>query len=237
MNLKHIALIMDGNGRWATQRGYPRFFGHIRGCKIVSDIVEKASRIGVQSLTLYAFSTENWKRPDSEIQVLFKLFKKFLKKEEIKLLKNGIALKFIGDLSALSPDVRKLAMDVRENTKLGTKMDLILAVNYGSKAEILKVMNELKSFPHPITESDVQKHLWNPQVPEIDLLIRTGGDHRISNFLLWQSAYAEFYFESKLWPDFSTQDFEKILETCSKRERRFGDIEPKNLEKEIFSAL
>ena len=226
---KHIAIIMDGNGRWAKQKGMMRAFGHENGTKSVRQTVEASAELGIENLTLYAFSTENWNRPKLEVQTLMKLLVSSLKKEIATLQDNNIKLLAIGNLSTLPKKVYKELFEVIEKTKHNTRMTLTLALSYGSREEILntvkeisiKVKNNIIS-PENIEESIINEHLYTQNLPDVDLLIRTSGEQRISNFLLWQIAYAELYFTSVLWPDFTKQHLYEAIIEYQKRERRFG---------------
>lgn len=226
---KHIAIIMDGNGRWAKQKGMLRAFGHENGTKAVRQVVEGCAELGVENLTLYAFSTENWNRPKIEVQTLMKLLVSSLKKEISTLQKNNIKLATIGNSEALPEKVYKELQDVIEKTKDNNRMCLTLALSYGSREEILntvkkislKVKNNIIS-PEKIDESVINKHLYTQNLPDVDLLIRTSGEQRISNFLLWQIAYAELYFTNVLWPDFTKHHLYEAIIDYQKRERRFG---------------
>jgi undecaprenyl diphosphate synthase len=226
---KHIAIIMDGNGRWAKQKGMLRAFGHENGTKSVRQTVEASAELGIENLTLYAFSTENWKRPKLEVQTLMRLLVSSLKKEIATLQNNNIKLTAIGNLSTLPKKVYKELFEVIENTKDNTRMTLTLALSYGSREEIIntvkeisiKVKNNIIS-PENIEESIINQHLYTRNLPDVDLLIRTSGEQRISNFLLWQIAYAELYFTSVLWPDFTKQHLYEAIIEYQKRERRFG---------------
>ncbi|GGI56595.1 isoprenyl transferase [Winogradskyella haliclonae] len=225
----HIAIIMDGNGRWAKQKGLVRVLGHESGTKAVRETVEACAEIGVKHLTLYAFSTENWNRPKLEVQTLMKLLVKSLKKEIKTLHDNGIKLTAIGCLK----DLPKKAFDelefVKEKTKNNAHMTLTLALSYGSREELVNVVKEL-SFKvknniistESIDESIINKHLYTQNLPDVDLLIRTSGEQRISNFLLWQIAYAELYFTNVLWPDFKKEHLIEAIKDYQNRERRFG---------------
>ena len=224
--IKHVAIIMDGNGRWANQRLRPRIWGHIRGSAVVSDIVQSADDLGLKALTLYAFSTENWSRPVEEVSILFKLLKKFLLKEKQKILSNNIKFKVIGEIQNLPPETIQLIKEIEELTKSATGLNLTFAFSYGGRAEILRAVNLFHS-AHPekeMTESDLNSFMYRPETGDVDLMIRTGGEQRISNFLLWQMAYAELYFTPTKWPEFSTGELKKIIQNVSSRERRFGNI-------------
>ena len=226
---KHIAIIMDGNGRWAKNRGKLRIFGHENGTKSVKNIVETCSNLGIQCLTLYAFSTENWNRPKLEVKTLMSLLISSLKRESDKLQKNNIRLNPIGNLNLLPLKVSKELFQVVETTKSNSGMVLNLALSYGSRDEIIncvkeigeKIKNNLISF-EKIDETVINQHLYTQNLPDVDLLIRTSGEQRVSNFLLWQIAYAELYFTKVLWPDFTEQDLYKAIDNYQKRERRFG---------------
>ena len=226
---KHIAIIMDGNGRWAKNRGKLRIFGHENGTKSVKNIVESCSNLGIQCLTLYAFSTENWNRPKLEVKTLMSLLISSLKRETDKLQKNNIRLNPIGNLNLLPLKVSKELFQVVETTKSNSGMVLNLALSYGSRDEIIncvkeigeKIKNNLISF-EKIDETVINQHLYTQNLPDVDLLIRTSGEQRVSNFLLWQIAYAELYFTKVLWPDFTEQDLYKAIDNYQKRERRFG---------------
>ncbi|WP_372655439.1 polyprenyl diphosphate synthase [Halobacteriovorax sp.] len=239
MNLKHIAIIMDGNGRWAQSRSHERIWGHIRGSRIVSKIVEEADELGVKALTLYAFSTENWSRPVGEVTVLFKLLKKFLLKERSRILKNNIQFKVMGDTSKLPEKTKSLIASLEGESQSNTGLMLTFAFGYGGRDEIVQATNKfIKENPgKELTEELLQSYLLMPQLGDVDLLIRTGGDQRISNFLLWQSAYAELYFTETKWPDFTRVEFKKIVEFVSKRERRFGNICSSDLESSKLMAV
>ncbi|PQV51630.1 undecaprenyl diphosphate synthase [Jejuia pallidilutea] len=226
---KHIAIIMDGNGRWAKQKGMLRAFGHENGTKSVRQVVEASAELGVPNLTLYAFSTENWKRPKLEVKTLMKLLISSLKKEIKTLQDNDIKLAAIGNLNLLPNTVYKELHEVMEATKNNTRMTLTLALSYGSREELLNTVKEISNkvknniiSPEAIDESIINKHLYTQNLPDVDLLIRTSGEQRISNFLLWQIAYAELYFTDTLWPDFTKQDLYKAIIEYQKRERRFG---------------
>ena len=224
--LNHVAIIMDGNGRWAQARSHSRVWGHIRGVRTVSKIVEEADDCGVKALTMYAFSTENWSRPLTEVKTLFSLLKKFLQKEKERIIRNRIKFKIIGDLTALPSSTYELVKDLEEVTREHEGLKLTFAFSYGSRAEIISAFNShIKEKPgEPISEEKLDCLLSNPESGDVDLLIRTGGDVRISNFLLWQCAYAEFYFSPVPWPDFSNREFRRILNEVSDRERRFGGV-------------
>ena len=226
---KHIAIIMDGNGRWAKQQNKPRVFGHKNGVKSVRDVIEGCAEIGVEYLTLYAFSTENWNRPKLEVRTLMSLLVSSLKKELKTLQDNNIKLSMIGDLSMMPSNAQKELEDVIEKTKNNTRLTLTLALSYGSRDEIVNVIkrisekvvkNELQI--EEISENIINNHLYTFSLPDVDLMIRTSGEQRISNFLLWQIAYAELYFSKVLWPDFRRNHLFEAIKDYQNRERRFG---------------
>lgn len=226
--IKNVAIIMDGNGRWAKSKGRPRVWGHIRGTKVVREIVTEASKLNLNSLTLYAFSTENWSRPTNEVSTLFKILKKFLRRERDLILKNKIRFRVIGNYKVLDSEIVSLIEDLQEETKEAEGLNLNLAINYGGRSEIIDAVNSFmkSNEAREMTEEDLSAHLYNPELRDIDVLIRTAGDVRISNFLLWQISYAELYFSPYKWPDFSAEEFRKIVEDAGSRERRFGRITP-----------
>ena len=226
---KHLAIIMDGNGRWAKQKGLLRAFGHENGTKSVRTVVETTAKLGIENLTLYAFSTENWNRPKLEVDLLMELLINSLKNELKTLQENNIRLNSIGNLDLLPKSAQKKLQEVIENTKSNSRMVLTLALSYGSREELInavknisnKVKNNIISVDK-IDESLINQHLYTRDLPEVDLLIRTSGEHRISNFLLWQIAYSELYFTDVLWPDFKEDDLYEAIISYQKRERRFG---------------
>jgi undecaprenyl diphosphate synthase len=216
---------MDGNGRWAKKRSLSRVFGHRQGVKTVKKIVKSASRLGVKVLTLYAFSTENWKRPKSEVEALFSLLSWFIKKDLKELSGTGIKLRILGDLSKFPQDLKSEIFSVCKDMKNNTGLELNIALNYGARQEIIKVFGEmLKQGIKKPTEEIVSSFLYTAGQPDPDLLIRTSGEFRISNFLLWQIAYSEIYVTNKLWPDFTPKDLEVAISEFQKRDRRFGGI-------------
>jgi len=226
---KHTAIIMDGNGRWAEQKGMPRIFGHQNGVTAVRKIVEAASRFNIKYLTLFTFSVENWDRPTSEVDTLMGLLVQTLKDEFEDMFKNNIKLNAIGDLDSLPNDVREELYTIIESTKGNTGMTLTLALSYGGKQEIFKAVKEIsEKVKNDIIcldnfdDSVINDHLYTSDLPDVDLLIRTSGEKRISNFLLWQIAYAELYFTDVYWPDFTEEDLEKAIVEYQNRERRFG---------------
>ncbi len=226
---KHIAIIMDGNGRWAKERGKPRIFGHRNALQAVQDTTETAARIGVKHVTLYAFSTENWKRPQREINALMELLVNTINKEIKNLQKNKIKLSAIGDLKSLPPATQRELAKAIEATKNNTQLEVILALSYSSKWEITQGIKQLcedvkkgEVEPDTINEDTVSSYLATRNIPDPELMIRTSGEMRISNFLLWQLAYAELIFSPKLWPDFRGDDLIQCVIDYQKRERRFG---------------
>ena len=226
---KHIAIIMDGNGRWAKLRNQPRVFGHREGAKSVRKVVEAATRLGINNLTLYAFSTENWNRPKHEIKTLMKLLVSALKRELGLMKKNNIRLNAIGHTDMMPENVQHELQEVLDETKTNTGLVLTLALSYGARQEIQraiqeishKVKNNIISVEN-VDEDTINKHLYTQNLPDVDLLIRTSGEVRISNFLLWQIAYAELYFTEELWPDFDETSLYNAITDYQLRERRFG---------------
>ena len=228
---QHVAIIMDGNGRWAQRRGLPRIRGHQVGAESVRAIVRACKKAGVKYLTLYAFSVENWVRPKIEIRGLMRILKRFLTKEEKELHENQVRLRVIGRLHDLPADVQAELKRVMKVTGHYTGGQLILALSYGGRAEIVdavrSIANKVKkgeTRPESIDELTIAENLYAPDIPDPDLMIRTSGELRISNFLLWQLSYAEFYITDVLWPDFREEEFAKAIEAYSRRRRRFGDI-------------
>jgi undecaprenyl diphosphate synthase len=220
---------MDGNGRWANKRFRPRIWGHVRGSTVVSDIVKAADEMGLQALTMYAFSTENWSRPLEEVTTLIKLLKKFLLKEKARILSNNIKFKVIGELQNLPIETIQLIREIEELTSGATGLHLTFAFNYGGRAEIVRAVNAFHANnERQMTEADLTGYMYRPETGEVDLMIRTGGEQRISNFMLWQMAYAELYFTPTKWPEFTVSEFKKIIEHVSCRERRFGNISAQN---------
>lgn len=226
---EHVAVIMDGNGRWARQRALPRQAGHRAGIKPVRAIVERCASLGVKHLTLFAFSSENWQRPRDEIRGLMSLFVDALNKEVAELDENGIRLSFMGEIQLLNPALQKAIRAAEIRTQNNTRMNLMLAVAYGGRADIVNAAKKIAEQvargelePEQIDETRYAAALQMAQVPDVDLLIRTGGERRISNFLLWSLAYSELYFSDSLWPDFTVGDLAKALEFYESRQRRFG---------------
>jgi undecaprenyl diphosphate synthase len=220
---------MDGNGRWALSRGLPRIAGHRAGARSVQEAIKGAKESGVKILTLYTFSTENWKRPRHEVRALFKLLEDYIDKEARSLDENNIRLSIIGRQDELPPPVREKLKKVVDRTRENTALTLILALNYGSRAEVVDAVRKItedcrigRIHPDNINERNFGEYLYTKDIPDPDLLIRTSGEMRLSNFLLWQMAYAEIYVTKKLWPDFKKNDFKKAVEEYQKRERRYG---------------
>ena len=225
-SIKHVAIIMDGNGRWANKRFRPRIWGHVRGSSVVSDIVKAGDDIGLKALTMYAFSTENWSRPIEEVSSLFRLLKKFLVKEKTRILSNNIKFKVIGEIQNLPFETVSLIKEMETLTKDATGLHLTFAFNYGGRAEILRAVNtfQMNQPNRLMNENDLNELMYRPETGDVDLMIRTGGEQRISNFLLWQMAYAELYFTPTKGPEFTPSEFKKIIEHVSCRERRFGNV-------------
>jgi undecaprenyl diphosphate synthase len=226
---QHIAVIMDGNGRWATRRHLPRVAGHSRGVDAVRNTIEGCGKVGVRYLTLFAFSSENWRRPQDEVSTLMRLFVSALQKEVGKLIENGVRMRVIGRLDDFDANLRTLIRSAESQTAANDRMHLTICASYGGRWDIAQAMQkllrarpELAHKPDEITENDLTQHLALGFAPEPDLLIRTGGEQRISNFLLWQLAYTELYFTDLLWPDFDSKALETALAWYRSRERRFG---------------
>jgi undecaprenyl diphosphate synthase len=225
----HVAVIMDGNGRWATDRHLPRFAGHRRGVDRVLEIVRTARETGVKVLTLFAFSTENWNRPKKEIEMLMRYLEIFLDREKRDMRENGVRVRVIGRRSRLPKRTLDVIMGVEKFTEHNTVLTLVLAIDYGSRQEIAEAMRRVCAdasagnlSPDDLSEDTMDRYLYTAGLPDPDLLIRTSGEQRLSNFLLWQCSYAEFYFTQKLWPDFGAEDFKLALEEFRRRTRRFG---------------
>lgn len=221
---KHIAIIMDGNGRWAKERGLKRTAGHEEGAKVVRNITIHCAKLGVRYLTLYAFSTENWSRPKLEVEYLMKLLEKYLRNELETFLQNNIRFKAIGDLSKFSKSLQNTIKEIEKKTANNKGLTQVLALNYGSKDEILRAIRKLNERNLEINEKNFESCLDTAGFSEVDLLIRTSGEIRLSNYLLWQNAYAEMFFTSTLWPDFSTNELDDIIDDFNKRQRRFGGV-------------
>ena len=220
----HVAIIMDGNGRWALQKGKSRNYGHQCGLKAIEKIVDYSIKKKISYLTLFTFSSENWKRPKKEVNFLFKLLENYFKKNLLKVIRNGIKVKIIGNKSRLASNLRKIIKLVENRTRKNKKISVQLALNYGSKKEIINSMKIVNKKKQNITTKNFEKNLYTFGFPDPDILIRTGGQRRLSNFLLWQLAYAEIFFVKKMWPDFNNNDFQKILNKFKKIKRNFGNI-------------
>ena len=226
---KHIAIIMDGNGRWARQRGKPRSAGHQSGVKATRGIVEHCARLRIDALTIYAFCSENWRRPDTEVSFLMELFVKAIRSELNKLHENNIRVRFIGELSRFPPGLLGEINTASERTANNSGMKLNIAVNYGGRSELTSAMTQIarkvaagEIDPDSITEDTVAQHTWLADCPEPDLFVRTGGEQRLSNYLLWHLAYTELAFTDTLWPDFGGEELDRIIEEFAHRQRRFG---------------
>lgn len=230
-DLTHIAIIMDGNGRWAKKQGLPRSMGHKKGAEIVKEIAKAANERGIKFLTLYAFSTENWGRPKDEVETLMSLLRQYLKSDLNELKKNNIRIRFIGERNMLDADIVQNMHKLERETKDNSGLCLCLAISYGARQEIVQAAQKLASLIKngDLSESDVDIQnfsamLYTHEMPDPDIVIRTSGEQRISNFLLWQAAYAELFFTNTLWPDFSAQELDNIIEQFKSRERRYGKI-------------
>lgn len=232
---RHVAVIMDGNGRWAKKRFLPRVAGHVKGVELVREMVRACLERGIQYLTLFAFSSENWRRPQDEVSLLMQLFVKALEQEVEKLDRNGVRLRVVGDLTRFEPRLQELIRQAEARTASNTRLDLTIAANYGGRWDIMQaVEGMLAAQPEKRNgwqEGDLEPHLAMSFAPEPDLFIRTGGEERISNFLLWQLAYTELYFTPTLWPDFDTAEFDKAISSFQQRERRFGRTSEQLVEK------
>ena len=233
---KHVAIIMDGNGRWAKRRHHPRIFGHVKGASRIPKIAQEADRLGIKALTLYAFSTENWSRPELEVTTLWKILIKFLKREEAEMARNNVRLRVIGEMDRLTPEVRAALDPAIERLSKNTGLQLTFALSYGARAEILRATRNFTKDcerglrkTSDLTEAVFNEYLWTEflgPLAQVDLVIRTSGEKRISNFLLWQAAYAEYIFVDQCWPDFSADDLRLAVDEYSRRERRFGGVAP-----------
>ena len=228
-NINHVAIIMDGNGRWAQQHGHDRSFGHEQGVEAVRKVLEFSKNNGIPYLTLYAFSTENWNRPKEEVDLLMRLVTRTITREVDTFMKNGVRLLTTGRMEDLPEDCRKSMNDAAEITANNKNTTVIFALSYSGRSELVdttkKIAREVaegRLNPEDIDNNTIQQHLYRPEIPDVDLLIRTGGDMRISNFLLWETAYAELFFSPVMWPDFREEHMKEILEQYTHRERRFG---------------
>ena len=222
--INHVAIIMDGNGRWGLKKNKSRNLGHKAGLKTIEKIITETLKKKIKFLTLYAFSTENWKRPKKEVNYLFNLLEVFLTKKTNQLNKNGIKFKMIGSKTNFSKRLNKILINSEKKTINNKNLQINLALNYGSKSELIKAIYLIKRKKINFSISNLDKHLYTANIPDPDLLIRTGNTKRLSNFMLWQLAYSEIYFEKKLWPDFTTKDYNKILYNFKKTKRNFGKI-------------
>lgn len=231
---QHLAVIMDGNGRWAGQRGLPRQAGHRAGSENLKNLCRMCGRRGIKYLTVYAFSTENWNRPQAEVHALMDLFVEFFRRYDTELAQEGIRLRFSGDLAALPENMQAIIREGEANSLQRNKMQLIIALNYGGRRELVQVCQKIATqvaagqlLPAAIDEATLHAALYLPDVPDPDLIIRPSGEQRLSNFLLWESAYSEFWFSDVLWPDFSDQHLDQALRAFTERDRRFGGIRNK----------
>ena len=232
MNIpQHVAIILDGNGRWAKAKGMPRNYGHAQGSKNVEKICEEAWRMGIKYLTVYAFSTENWNRPKEEVNALMKLLRNYMKTCLKTAAKNDMKVRVIGDITILDEDIQKRILELEEATKNNGGLNFQIAINYGSRDEITRAVRTLaedvkegKLMPEEVNEACIERYLDTHDIPDPDLLIRTSGEQRLSNYLLWQLAYTEFYFTDVPWPDFSKQELEKAIEQYNRRDRRYGGV-------------
>ncbi len=222
--VKHVAIIMDGNGRWGVKHKKSRNLGHRAGLNTVESIIKETVKLKIKYLTLYTFSTENWKRPKKEISFLFNLLESFLIKKINELVKSGIRLKVIGDKNLFTKKLRNLLISSEKKTSNNKKLQINLALNYGSKSEIICAIKNINKNKLRLTEKNIEDSLYTKNIPDPDLLIRTGNTQRLSNFLLWQMAYTEIFFEKKLWPDFKSSDYRKIINKFKKLKRNFGNI-------------
>ncbi len=221
---KHVAIIMDGNGRWGIKKKKSRNYGHSKGIEVVKNIIEEAVSKKIKFLTLYTFSTENWKRPKSEIKFLISLLEQYIKKELNNFIKKKIKLKIIGNLAKFPNSLKIKLRKAEKLTRLNNKIQIIIALNYGSKEEIINTVKKLNNSSIRINEKNISENLYTKNIPDPEILVRTGNRNRLSNFLLWQLSYTEIYFVRKLWPDFTRKDFSKIITNFSKIKRNFGGI-------------
>jgi len=222
--VKHVAIIMDGNGRWGIKHKNSRNAGHRAGLRSVQTIISESAKVGIKHLTLFTFSTENWKRPKNEINFLFNLLENFLANKIENLVKNKIKLKFIGEINKLPKKLNKLIKMSEKKTSKNSNLQVNVALNYGSKSELINSIKLINKKNLKINENNIKKNLFTNEIPDPDILIRTGNTQRLSNFMLWQIAYSEIFFEKKLWPDFNRNDFKKILSKFKKIKRNFGSI-------------
>ena len=221
---KHVAIIMDGNGRWGIQKKKSRNYGHLKGIEVVENIIEEAVSKKIKYLTLFTFSTENWKRPKSEIKFLISILKKYIQKELNNLIKKKIKLKIIGNLDKFPKSLKLKLKNAEKLTRSNNKIQIIIALNYGSKEEIINTVKKLNNSSIRINEKNISENLYTKNIPDPEILIRTGNRNRLSNFLLWQLSYSEIFFSNKYWPDFTENDFNKIINKFKKIKRNFGHI-------------
>ena len=228
---QHVAIILDGNGRWAKAKGMPRNYGHMQGAKAVEDILEVARNMGIKYLTVYAFSTENWNRPDTEVSALMTILRQYLKTSIKKSMKNNVRCRVIGERSRLSDDIRSAIEELEETTKENTGLQFTIAINYGSRDEITRAVRKIAArcaageiSAEDITEKMISENLDTWDLPDPDLMIRTCGEQRISNYLLWQCAYTEFYYAQVAWPDFDKEQLQMALDSYAKRDRKYGGL-------------
>ncbi len=228
---EHVAIIMDGNGRWATQKGWPRLVGHRKGAERVKEIVNAAPELGIKYLTIYAFSTENWKRTTEEVLGLMAIFSRYIEREADRMAAESVRMRFIGDRSMLNPRLKRLQTSIEQRTASYDRLNLTVGINYGGRDEITRAVRDIaravaagQVSPDQITDALISQHLDTADLPDPDLVIRTSGETRTSNFLPWQAAYAEYEFTDVLWPDFTAQHLAEIVGDFGKRERRFGGV-------------
>ena len=221
---KHVAIIMDGNGRWGIKKKKSRNYGHKKGIKVVENIIEESIKKKINFLTLFVFSTENWKRPLKEVNFLLKLLENYIESEIQKLINNNIKINVIGNINSFPSSLKSKLFKVQRLTKLNKKIQINMALNYGSREEIINSIQKLKKKKISINEKNISNFLYTKNIPDPDILIRTGNTNRISNFLLWQSIYTEIFFLKKMWPDFTTSDFNKIINKFKKIKRNFGGL-------------
>ncbi len=226
---RHVAIIMDGNGRWARERGLPRLAGHRAGTENLRRIIEACVEFGIQYLTIYAFSTENWARPRDEVEGLMDIMEEVIDREVPRLHEQGVQIRHLGKMEGIRPELQKKLREAVELTRNNTRLVLNVALNYGGRDEIVQAIRKMMRdglSPEEVTEERVAQYLYTAGLPDPDLIIRTSGEYRMSNFLLWQSAYAEWYFTPVYWPDFDKEELRKALEEYARRQRRFGRVEP-----------
>lgn len=221
-NLQHIAIIMDGNGRWAKKRGLPRTAGHKAGEKAVKEVIENCYNKGIPYLSLFAFSTENWKRDSEEVKTLFTILAEFMKRFQKLAISKEIRIHIMGDITCLDGDLQKSLINIMEETKDFTKLTVNIGVNYGGRAEMVRAINLARESKEEVTEGNITKYLYTSEIPDPDIVVRTSGEYRFSNFMIYQCAYSELYFTDVLWPDFGEEELDKVIESFKGRNRRFG---------------